>query len=349
MAAEELHTEAITTSNENLSEHLAAEDEDQEVANVDSASCVDELLQRKKEPSCPGSLLVSTGSPLGESITMLGGMLAHPYIGIYPYRDGPAETIVAARLAAPGTGVNFPADLRSVVEENCSANSLDLIFIVSNISAKVFENAVTFNVVHHPWCYPHAKPGESVGANDAWQIGLHVPEGGEALTSTVTKRAGQPALQQRDADPESAVIDSLAPTRVFVHPGGRGELCCSPNNVRVKLVSPKLPIAVLWVVCTKPREKKKSRSCVSLHWLISDSKLAKTLATAADEATCLGEFLATATSELGSEAPAVREASVAFGVPGPHTPLKETSLEAPTEEGQLPSEDKGVEPNYSVV
>jgi len=72
MAAEELHTEAITTSNENLSEHLAAEDEDQEVANVDSASCVDELLQRKKEPSCPGfywypqaALLVNPSQCLG--------------------------------------------------------------------------------------------------------------------------------------------------------------------------------------------------------------------------------------------------------------------------------------------
>jgi len=271
------------------------------------------VLSRAKEPSCPGTLLVAAGGPLGECITMLGGMLAHPCVGCYPYREGPAPTIVAAQLSA-GNGGCVPAAMRRALAKVGAVEAFDLFFIVSDVSKGGFARASAFNIVHHPWCFPKVNPGQTIGTGSGWVVGLHVPAGG-GLSSEPVSRV-RPGARQKDADPTGATLDALERTSVFVHPGFGGALCCSPNNVRVGMRRPSpVPVATLWAACARGAGTTKPlRSCVSVHWLVADAVVARNLAAVATEACTLREFLHAAAAELGPETAPVVAATVACGV-----------------------------------
>lgn len=276
------------------------------------------LLERRKEPSCPGTLLVSTGSALGSRITMLGGMLAHPCIGVYPYREGPAETIVAAQQAPPVAWERLPRAFHSGLERlGVEQGDLELFFVVTDVSRGAVARARALNVVHHPWCYPSAKPGKTAGSGRHWHVGIHAPPGGGIQTGVAGGRPRGAGPRQRDADPESGAHDSLVPASVHVHPGARGELCCSPNNVRISL-PPEAPrpgdLAVFWAACVQDK-RERPRACVSLHWLARGAEAAKSMAALAQESPCLGAFLEAAAGQLGKSSAPVRAATAALDSP----------------------------------
>lgn len=289
-----------------------------EVTPVPSSSQIEEaalpLLSICKEPSCPGTLLVAAGVPLGERITMLGGMLAHPCVGCYPYRDGPAPTIVAAQLSA-GTGGGIPLAVRRSLAKLGADYTFDFFFIVSDVSKHGLARAAAFNIVHHPWCFPKVAPGQTIGTGAGWMVGLHVPSGG-GLEPEAGPRMGSRGARRRDCDPTGAALDILEPTSVFVHPGFGGTLCCSPNNVRVGLKRPSaVPVATVWATCARGNGTAKApRACVSLHWLVASAPIATALTSAATEAATLQDFFGIASSVLEPHSAPLTAVATAAGL-----------------------------------
>lgn len=296
-----------TKSTEGLEASTATEG-----AGTFSAEPTGSILELRKQPSCMGSLLASaTKVPLGERVTMLGGMLAHPSVGVYPYRGGPASTIAAVHFQAPGETASLPEVIQQNLAKHLHGGTLDMFFVVSDMSTGGFANSTAVNIMHHPWCYPHVQSRQTAGAGRLWHVGVHVPKGGGAHVHATVRPT---ASRRRDAEPESAKADVLAPTSVHVHPGTGGELCCSPNNVRLLLDrgTGHAPVAVAWAVCVDDAVRPAAagartggravpRACVSLHWLVLDAQTAKNLASFTDEAATVRDFVELALEHLGRE------------------------------------------------
>jgi len=125
---------------------------------------------------------------------------------------------------------------------------------------------------------------------------------------------GQASHFWHEADSEAS-IDRQVSTSVHVHPGWNGELCCSPNNARVRIDRPAPRVIVFWAACLEDSREisgmRSPRACVSLHWLITDPSVAKLSTRAADDARTLGDFFKRA-SQFGGMTLPLRAAKLAF-------------------------------------
>merc|ERR1740121_1231586 len=287
------------------------------------------FAEMPKEQSCPGTFLVSSeSSPLSESVTMLGGMLAHPHVGIFPYQTGPAPCILAALAKGWGELGCLPTDLVRALNGFQFAGGVDFFWVISDLSAKPFVGADIVNVIHHPWCYPRIEPQATIGVDRHWHAGIFpssaqpsigdglfckdrtVPVVGSGTNAVMGIRRGNsaPTVSSGEVVAEGAAIGSLRPPAVYVHPGTEGILCCSPNNIRVHPAAP--PLTAMWSVCveerifrsTQPRgtntDERPLRACMCLHWLVSDKGLAKNLIEVVDGARSLAEVGAMLSSRL---------------------------------------------------